>query len=273
MIETDEVFTSYDGLTLHGTYSRPPAQVRAAALLVHGITANREEWGFYTRMAAYMADLGAATLRFDYRCHGVDTTPFDQLSLSGIVNDIDAAHSHLVKRSGAALPTYIMGTSFGGGLSAFWAARHPGALKGLFLCAPVISYEDDVRKTAGPWQEPLARSGHVDYVGHLLGRPLINEMPYINGINALASPPCRVVIFHGDADSDVPIESSRRYVGSSGLVSLIVVEGAEHGFVVPGDGDATAPGTLANHQFVYQHMREIMFPKHGVGSWFRRDRS
>ena len=177
-----------------------------------------------------------------------------QFSLSGIVNDIDAAFQHMNNLIGQEIPKYVLATSFGGGLSAYWAARNSNSIKLLFLCCPVINYEDDLLRNIGPWKDALAKGDSLYYGEIKIERPLINELPYINGIQTLSNPPFKVIIFHGDNDNDVPISSSEAFP----KCDLIVIKGAGHGFGVPGDDDLTSPRTKANHRFIYSKIKKAM---------------
>src|SRR5690606_6180619 len=69
-----------------------------------------------------------------------------KLTLSGIVNDIEAAFLALKDNVGSDIKSFfIVGTSFGGGLSAFWVDFFgKSEIKKVILNAPVINYEDDV---------------------------------------------------------------------------------------------------------------------------------
>ena len=80
--ESSQSFTSYDGLVLHGTLTMPESAPRSAALLVHGITSDRNELGFYERMSHVLAINGIASFRFEYRCHGENGLSMAQMSLS-----------------------------------------------------------------------------------------------------------------------------------------------------------------------------------------------
>ena len=85
------VFRSRDGVLLSGTLTRP-ASARGLVLLIHGVHGDREEHGFYGDISEELLKHGLASFRFDWRCHGVDAArPIQELSLAGILNDIDAA--------------------------------------------------------------------------------------------------------------------------------------------------------------------------------------
>lgn len=253
MTETSERFVSYDGLTLYGTYRIPKDTIRAAMLLVHPITANR---AFYDDEANFYAKHGIATLRFDYRCHGVEQTPMQELSLGGIINDIDAAFSHLEKLLGDKVQhKYLMGVSFSGGLTAYWAFHNASRLSRLFLWAPVINYEDDMSHDAGDWVKSLQESGYVNYPGgRRLGRPMMNEMQHINGIQALSSPKVPVLIFHGDKDDNVPISSSQGYSQPDGECELFVIKGGGHMLDVPDDDEQTEKNQLSSFKEIVRNI-------------------
>lgn len=259
MTPTDVHFTSFDGLPLSGTLERPGGPTRGRALFVHGMTATRDEWGFFTQLAARLAGIGIASLRFDYRCHGAAATlPSQDLSLSGIANDIEAAHAALVAQiPGEGLPEFLVGVSFGGGVSASWARRTTARLSALFLCSPVLNYLADLDKTCGDWRAQLAATGFLAYADMQLSRAVANEASRFDAIAVLRGLTAPVLILHGDHDNDVPIEHSRYYATTQPQrVSLIEVPGADHGFVVPGDTDVVDPDSQKNYDFVFARILE-----------------
>ena len=67
--QTATTVRTSDGLHLSGTLVLPDS-AHQAAVLVHGGGVTREEGGFFTRLAAGLADAGIASLRFDLRGHG-----------------------------------------------------------------------------------------------------------------------------------------------------------------------------------------------------------
>jgi esterase/lipase len=266
MIEKIIEFQSYDGSKLEGTV-RQAENERAALLFVHGITSSRDELGFHSDYAQFLGENGISTLRFDYRYHGVFQQELSNLTLCGIVNDINSAFQALKATAGPKVKKFfIVGTSFGGGLAAFWADFFDvKEVKGVILNAPVINYEDDVLerndlvdrgKLIGKAQKQLVKKGFVASSDIHFGRGLLNELKYINGIRALSNLGKKVTIFHGDNDEDVPITSSRKY--KSKKTKLIVIKNVGHGFGVEGDEDLDFPETKSIHQGIYQQALEII---------------
>lgn len=143
-------FTSRDGLKLHGTLAKPPGKLAGALLMVHGITSDRSEWGIFDMVAQEIAKDGIASLRFDFRGHGESGLDQNLISLGGILSDVLAAWGELEGRldtEGKPLKRYILGSSYGGGLS-YAAASRIGRIDRSFLMAPVFNYMVDFSKTA-----------------------------------------------------------------------------------------------------------------------------
>jgi pimeloyl-ACP methyl ester carboxylesterase len=262
-------FKSYDGYELEGTLIKADKE-KAALFFVHGITSSRDELGFHSDYAQYLSENGITTLRFDYRFHGGDNdgnTKLESLSLCGIVNDIDAAFAALKSNTSSRTKSYfIVGTSFGGGLSAFWVDRNnKNEIKKVILNAPVINYENDVLERNGlivnaalseKAQKHLKKKGFVNSSNIHFGRGLINELNYVNGINALQNLGNKVVIFHGNDDEDVPLASSKKY--KSNKTQLEIIPKVGHGFGVEDDEDLDFPETKVIHRGIYKKALTII---------------
>lgn len=262
-------FKSYDGCELEGTLLKADKEI-GALLFVHGITSSRDELGFHSDYAKFLGENGITTLRFDYRFHGGKNdgnTKLESLSLCGIVNDIDAAFAALQTNVASKTKSFfIVGTSFGGGLSAYWVdSNNKKEIKKVILNAPVINYENDVLERNGlvengslseKAQKQLKKKGFVNSSDIHFGRGLINELKYVNGINALQNLEDKVVIFHGNDDEDVPLTSSKKYKSSA--TQLEVIPKVGHGFGVEDDEDLDFPETKVIHRDIYKKALQII---------------
>lgn len=262
-------FTSYDGYELEGTLIKADNE-KGALLFVHGITSSRDELGFHSDYAKFLGKNGITTLRFDYRFHGGSNdgdTKLESLSLCGIVNDIDAAFAALQTNVESKTKSFfIVGTSFGGGLSAYWVdSNDKKEIKKVILNAPVINYENDVLERNGlvsngllsdKAQKQLKKKGFVNSSDIHFGRGLINELKYVNGINALQNLGSKVVIFHGNEDEDVPLTSSEKY--KSNATQLEIIPKVGHGFGVEDDEDLDFPETKKIHSGIYATALKII---------------
>ncbi len=253
-------FQSYDGYKLDGTFQDAAHEEIAVVLFVHGITSDRDELGFHSDMAVYLAKQGVASFRFDYRFHGVREKSLENLSLAGVINDIDSAYEAMKGKAMFTSKAFVVGTSFGGGLVAYWADHfNKTEIKKIILNAPVIDYEDDVLvrnnlKINGSLSpkaiKQLNTKGYVNSSGIHFGRNLINELKYINGIEALKRLGSKVWIFHGKDDDDVPLSSTLKF--KTNQTGLTIVPNVGHGFGIDIDEDLDHPETKAIHQKIYQ---------------------
>ncbi len=262
MNEKKVSFQSYDGYKLEGTLLKAKNE-KGAVLFVHGITSSRDELGFHSDYAKFLGENGYSSLRFDYRYHGranEGNTKLENLSLCGIVNDIEAAFNALKSSVNKKLVSYfIIGTSFGGGLSAYWVDfSKKSEIKKVILNAPVINYENDALERndliknailSEKAQKQLKRKGFVNSSDIHFGRGLVNELRFINGIAALQNLGSKVVVFHGDNDEDVPLTSTQKYKAKDTIIEI--VKGVGHGFGVEDDEDLDFPETKEIHRSIY----------------------
>jgi uncharacterized protein len=252
--ETD--LRSLDGLRLRGTVTVPSAErPQRCAVMVHGGGVTREEGGFFTRLAGGLAGAGISSLRFDLRAHGASEGRQEELTLSGVVNDIRAAVAHMTGVMSADRVSLI-GASFGGGVCAFYASRYPDTLDSLTLLNPLLRYkrrlidekpywhDDQIDQTAG---QELTVNGYISHSPSFkLGRALLNELFYIEPHAVLHEVTTRTLVIHGTRDTFVPIQSSREHMTKiTGPHELLEIEGAQHGFAVNDDPGYRDPQTQA----------------------------
>jgi alpha-beta hydrolase superfamily lysophospholipase len=239
-------FRSLDGLRLRGTLVMPSSVRGPAVVLVHGGGVTREEGGFFARLASELAAAGLPALRFDFRAHGESEGQGKDLTIAGVVNDVRAAVTHVREMTGSG-PVALVGASFGGGISAFFAARYPNQVRRVVLFNPLLDYKkrfiddkpewigDQISEQAG-WK--LAAQGFLAHSpAFKLGRALLNEIFYLNPRLALGELAAPTLFVHGTGDTFVPVESSRAAVGqiAKAEAQLIEIDGAQHGFAVHDD--------------------------------------
>ncbi len=133
-------FKSMDGLALKGTLRIKKDPAKFAILFVHGITVDREEDGFYTQFAKKMDSISAISLRFDLRCHGASQGKYEDLTLAGVINDVDSAVHELQKHAPSNIPLIIIAASFSGGLTSYWAFENSNKIHSIVLLNPVLNY-------------------------------------------------------------------------------------------------------------------------------------
>jgi uncharacterized protein len=252
--EMESEFRSLDGIRLRGTFVIPPDVSASPAVFVHGGGVTRHEGGFFTRIALGLAEAGVPSLRFDIRGHGESGGRQEDLTISGVVNDIRSAVQHVCTETDSSRAN-VIGASFGGGISVFYASRYPDQVDRLVLFNPLLNYkkrfvddkpywhDEQISQDAG---KELAEQGYISHSPSFkLGRALLNEVFYIQPHLSLGQVTAPALIVHGTRDTFVPIESSRLAVGSFGGESrLVEIEGAQHGIAAPDDPLYQNPRTV-----------------------------
>ncbi|MBF6099338.1 alpha/beta fold hydrolase [Nocardia cyriacigeorgica] len=234
-----------DGLHLAATLVAPEQPATHAVLLVHGGGVTREEGGFFTRLAAGLADVGIASLRFDLRGHGGSEGRQEELTLSTILNDIRVSLAHLRETTGAG-ELSLLGASFGGGICGYYAAKRPDELARLVLLNPQFDYKKRTIDTRPYWTDDvindeaareLNETGAIQFTPTLKhGRPLLNEVFWLKPNEVLGEIKTPTLIVHGNADTLVPIDGSRAAVAQfTAPVELVEIDGSQHGFAVHDD--------------------------------------
>ena len=242
---TVTTFRTLDGLHLAGTLVTPGESTESAVVLVHGGGVTREEGGFFTRLAAGLAEAGLASLRFDLRGHGESEGRQEELTLATILNDIRVALHHVREATGATR-TSLLGTSFGGGICGYYAAHRPEEVLRLVLLNPQLDYKRRTIDSRPYWHDDLLdeetarllnEQGYIAFTPSLRhGRPLLNEVFWLQPHTVLGQIKAPTLIVHGTEDTLVPIDTSRAAVPQfTAACTLMEVEGSQHGFAVHDD--------------------------------------
>lgn len=253
-------FSSVDGFYLEGSLRRPEREIKSSVLLVHGITVDREEDGFYSEFASRLATADIASFRFDLRCHGKSEGKFEELTLTGVLNDIGSAAKELRNQIPITIPMGIIAASFGGGLSAYWASQHRDSISTLVLLNPVFDYGARMLFSKPYWENDhltkqgattLRKKGWLPHGSFRMGRALVNELLYIKPYDIMSRLEIPVLTIHGDKDSMVPFDIAKKYALANSQSQFIPIKGADHGFTKPGDDEFTAPETIEFRSFVF----------------------
>jgi len=259
-------FRSLDGLRLAGSFVAPSTDVKSVTVLVHGGGVTRDEGGFFTRLADGMAAAAIASLRFDLRGHGESDGRQEDLTISGVLNDIRAAIGH-ARTLTAQAPVNLLGASFGGGICGYYAAHEPAELAKLVLINPLVNYKkrfvddkpywssDQINETAG---RELSENGFLPHSPTFkLGRPLLNEVFHLRPDRAIARITTPTLVLHGTGDTFIPVQSSRDLVERISVpAKLIEIDGAQHGIAVHDDPRYLDPQTQAWQASAIQSIAE-----------------
>lgn len=263
---TATTLRTLDGLHLAGTLLMPGPTPERAVVFVHGGGVTREEGGFFRRLADGLAEAGVASLRYDLRGHGESEGRQEEMTLCAHLNDIRVALAHARQATGAQ-DVSLLGTSFGGGLVTYFAARGPDKVTRLVLLNPQLDYKNRYVDQKPHWSndslsdEAARRLSEHGYISHSAtvkhGRALLNEVFWIRPYQVIEEIAAPTLIVHGTRDTFVSIEGSRaaatRFRVEHRLVEL---EGAQHGFAVHEDPAYADPQTRVWQAFVIRTVVE-----------------
>lgn len=264
--EQSVTFRTFDGLHLAGTLASPDEPTDKAVVFVHGGGVTRDEGGFFTRLAAGLADAGVASLRYDLRGHGESEGRQEDSPLTAHLNDIRVALDE-VRELTAAWEVSLLAASFGGGMAAYYAAKRPDELARLILFNPLLDYKNRFVDQKRYWsddfidQEHALRLTELGYVEHSatfkLGRAMLNEVFWIDPRQVLGEITAPTLIIHGTKDTFVPVDSSRSAVPLFRAPHrLVEIEGAQHGIAVHDDPQYLNPQTQEWQAFAIRTVAE-----------------
>ena len=255
-----------DGLQLAGSLVVPDEPADKAIVLVHGAGVDREEGGFFTRLAEGLGKVGVASLRYDLRGHGQSGGRLEEATLAAHLNDIRVALAQVSDATGAHHIS-LLGTSFGGGLAAYYAAKQSDELTRLVLLNPQLNYKARYIDQKPYWSndylddeaaQALSDEGFISHrPGVKHGRALLNEVFWIRPVDVLGDIKAPTLIVHGTEDTFVPVESSRTAARQlQAEHKLVEIDGAQHGFAVHDDPQYLNPQSQEWQEFVIQTVAE-----------------
>jgi len=231
------IFKSKDGINLCGLLTSPSKDSKGAVILSHGITVEKTEGGFYTRLAKLLAQNDLTSLRFDFRGHGDSSGKSREMTIKGEISDLDAAVK-LLKNKGFKKISLI-GTSFGGGIVTLYTKRNPSTIASIILLCPVLDYKRTFLHPETEWAQEwftpetlsnAARTGKFNLGGFQLGNDLLKEFKQLNPGEALLKLKEPVLIIHGTKDSYVPYSVAKYYGERCRNGKFLPINGADHGF-------------------------------------------
>jgi len=249
-------FSSKDGTILLGILAEPKIPPKGGVVLAHGITAEKNEDGFYNRLAEALAERGFQSLRFDFRGHGASAGIPKEMTIHGEVQDLSAAVDQLRKLGWRRVA--IVGTSFGGGVAVLYSEHHQKVISCLTLLCPVLDYKRTFLNPETEWTKewfvPQAfnkaeKTGFLDLDGFHLGRKLLEEFKALNPAEVLLKLEVPTLLVHGTEDTMVPYIVSKNVGPKYPHRVFVPVEGADHGF--EGFEDKVFPKVW---QWIFHHL-------------------
>ena len=262
-------YRSIDRTPITGVLSLPSKPV-AFALLMHGITVDKNEWGnLYGEMSSYFHGFGIGSLRFDFRGHGESGGTSMDVSIIDYILDIKAGVAQASKYWRK--PLVFVATSFAAGPAIMTAAQLQAHVTRLALIAPVIDYEATFLRPITPWAkasftkealEDVSRKGYLLLDGSFKLSPrLIEEFRVIKPQAFMETLRAPVLTIHGERDSMVPFRVSRMYGAPNRASKFIALAGADHGFADSADETGESPKSQQNKRRIFSEIVDFILMK------------
>jgi len=215
------------------TLSCPPScdNPDSVVVYVHGFASHqRGEKAMY--LGERFVARGDAYLTFDLRGHGASSGTMTDLTVTRGLADVEAILAWAQQR----FPRIaVIGSSLGGQLAAWAAARDPKRIMANLLIAPAFSfYENRVRDLGPEGMARLQAEGYSvvrnEWVTTTIGRDLVSDAEGYGFDRLLAAYRTPTLILHGTNDSTVPLAGSIEFASRSSArpLELVAIAGGDH---------------------------------------------
>lgn len=210
-----------------------------AVLLIHGFASDKNEvGGFYSNLAAQLAERGIASLRFDFPGSGDHTVGFESNNWSTFIRDAGEAFDWLSEQEQIDEERLaLVGFSLGGAIASNLAGNDE-RVEALVLWSAaghMGSSQTDLYET---YYETAVQEGYAEadlgfrtanlsaeyFQGRFSAFPLYDIRNYTNPL----------LVINGQLDTSVPVHTARDYVQNSGSfdVTLRILPESDHIFNV-----------------------------------------
>ena len=218
-----------DGVIRGMTYVPQVSGRCPSVLLLHGFTGQRAEAGFmFVSLARALCLSGIAAVTFDFRHSGESSGKFDQMLVTGELDDCLVMTKWLQARLFADRTRLaLLGFSLGGLLAACTSAR-TNAYRSLVLLAPTTVL--NLCRYAGE----DGAVGPITIGPHQLHPELFDDVRSLKPLNDITCNPRPTLLVHGSNDHAVPQSVVQEYASAMNDVDIPLTQktivDADHSF-------------------------------------------
>lgn len=225
-------FAGRRGNILVGDVHRPSSERCPWLLLCHGMESTRGGTKQLAMVERFLP-LGVGILRFDFSYVGDSEGNFEDLTLSGEVEDALGAMDFLLGFEPG--PCVMVGSSLGGMVALKAATILGGQLSGVATLAAVAESSLFLRGVSEADREQWRSSGSRPWGDASLRSSFLDDAEGFELLTRLPSLQLPTLIMHGDADTVVPVEQAHSLAAAAaGPVREVIFPGVGHRFEEPG---------------------------------------
>ena len=233
-------FPGHDGTALAARLDLPEGPHVATALFAHCFTCGKDIPAA-RRIAARLAGLGIAVLRFDFTGLGHSGGEFENTSFTSNVEDLIAANGYLASRG--MVPSLIIGHSLGGA-AVLRAAAQLDTIKAVVT----IGAPFDPGHVTHNFSDALSQieaegSAEVDLGGRKfrIGKGFVDDVSSAGLSASIANLKAALLVIHAPLDNIVGIENAGEIFGAAKHPkSFVTLDGADHLVTSPQDAEYVA---------------------------------
>jgi uncharacterized protein len=237
--------TSRRGVRLAGLLHVPTGVTAATGpviVLCHGMESTKEGTK-HQALAARLAALGYLCLRFDFSYVGESEGRFEDLTISGEVEDLGGVIDFLTARGATAFG--IVGSSLGGTVAIVHAGRDP-RVRALVTIAAVSRPLGILERLRPADVETAWRQGglHLDG-GTWIRRDFLDDLGRLDVLGAAGRTTAATLVTHGDEDRVVPVgDAHALFAVLPEPKALAIASGCDHRYSEPAHLSALLDGIV-----------------------------
>lgn len=223
-------------LTLRGMINTPDQATGKlpTIIILHGFGGNKMGPHFmFVKFSKALAELGFASVRFDFAGSGESDGEFINMTLSGELEDAENILNYVKsldfvdnQRIG------LVGFSMGGAVASMLAGINDNDIRALCLWSPAGNMPEIViNDFIGEGYTEFLKNGYHEYDGLLIGDKFVEDLKKIDIYNTASEYSKNVLLLHGTGDEVVALKASEKYLETYGdKAKLTVIDGADHLF-------------------------------------------
>ena len=228
-MKTEKVtFTNKSGHSLAGLIDLPSTDIKAFALFAHCFTCTKNLRAV-TNISQALAQVGVATLRFDFTGLGQSDGDFADTNFSSNVDDLLSAADFLAEKYEA--PALLIGHSLGGTATLQAALSIASAAAVVTIGSP--SYAAHVSHLLSDSKEELESSGEANVTiggrGFKMRKQFLDDLEQHQSPTTIGAMKKALLIFHSPIDTVVSVDNAAElYRHASHPKSFISLDTADH---------------------------------------------